>query len=125
MPVCQPLLHHRPETREPTGSATPQRWHSPTLRQPAAQGLSQQGDPGRLHLPGQVIDLTQERPQLGVADGDHRVPQPGQQCGRRGHGGAALLDRRSLSPDKNLASTTDTHPSSESTDLRANYAVDK
>ena len=47
---------------------------------------------------------------------DH-APQPGQHRRRRGHRGPPLLNGWCRSHNKNLAPTTDTPPSSESTDL--------
>jgi hypothetical protein len=57
-----------------------------------AQGFGQDRDPGRLDLPGQVINLPEERPQLGVADREHRPSQADQRRGRSGYRAAPRLD---------------------------------
>ena len=78
-----------------------------------AQRLGQYRDPGRLNLPGQVVNLPEERPQLVVADRTpptHRAPvnrgsrRPARVEGRR------RVDRRSPCHVFNLDPTTDRPP---------------
>ena len=76
-------LNHPPGS----GGTVRARHHTP------AQRLGHKRHPRRVDLPGQVVNLTQERTQLVVADPDHHLTEPGQQRRRGGHARAARVDR--------------------------------